>query len=156
MGPSNRVSCETGSFSSCHNPHRFLHSEVLRLQFHELEPWVVQSVLLPSCSSWLIHMRVWDILVHQLPPCLDNCPLHPCCPSPPFLPVWMNISSLILCCQTSIQFNFLVVLVIFFIFKLVIILPLVMRQSEAYLSMSLSWPEIPVATRIYNFLKLTR
>ena len=31
MDPSNRLSCETSSFSCCCNPHRFLQSEVLRL-----------------------------------------------------------------------------------------------------------------------------
>ena len=33
MVPSNGLSCETGSFSQCHNPHRFLQPEVLRLYF---------------------------------------------------------------------------------------------------------------------------
>ena len=55
VGPSNRLSCETGSFSHCGNPHRFLQPEVLRLYFPALEPWVVLLVSLLSCSSWLIH-----------------------------------------------------------------------------------------------------
>ena len=33
--------------------------EVLRLYFPALEPWVVRSVLLPSCSSWFIGTQMW-------------------------------------------------------------------------------------------------
>ena len=100
MGLSNELSCEAGSFS-CHlNPHRFFQSDVLRLYFPKLEPWVVQSVLLPSCSSQFIHTQMWDYLFCQLPPC-QVCQPWPChkssltsCPSPPLVSTWMNISSL--------------------------------------------------------------
>ena len=64
---------------SCHcNPYRFFQSMVLRLYFPALEPWVAQSVSLPSHP------------LHQLPPhlplfsscCLAVSPLcpaaHPC------------------------------------------------------------------------------
>ena len=36
-----------------------------RLYFPVLEPWVELSVSLPSCSSWFIHMQMWDHPVHQ-------------------------------------------------------------------------------------------
>ena len=52
VGLSNELSCEVGYFSSC-SPHRFLPSEILRLYFLMLEPWIVWSVSLPSCSSQL-------------------------------------------------------------------------------------------------------
>ena len=52
--------CEAGRFSYHCNPHRFFLSEGLRLYFPVLEPWVVQSVLLPSCSSRFICMQIWD------------------------------------------------------------------------------------------------
>ena len=52
--------------------------------FPMLEPWVVQSVLLPSCSSWLICTRMW-VCSH-----LVTCPCHPSFLSLPLLPVWMN------------------------------------------------------------------
>ena len=39
-------------------------------------------------------------------------PLHPGCPSPPLLPVWMNISFLSPWCCTSLSFDFLSVLVV--------------------------------------------
>ena len=82
LGPcgSLQLSCETGSFS-CHcNPHKFLQPEVLKLYLPALEPWVVCSVSLPSCSSWLI-------LLHQLSPGHSPPPpfwssSHPLVPNP--------------------------------------------------------------------------
>ena len=53
-GLSNELTCEAGSLSCCRNPYRSFQSEVLSLYFPALEPWVVQSVSLPSCSSWFI------------------------------------------------------------------------------------------------------
>ena len=69
MGLSTEHSCEAGSFSCGHNPHRFLQPEVLRLYFPALEPWIAWSVLLPSCSSLFIHTQMWD---HQPPSCLPS------------------------------------------------------------------------------------
>ena len=54
VGLSNKLSCEAGSFSHCCNTHRFFQSKALRLYFSKLEPWVVQSVSLLSCSFWFI------------------------------------------------------------------------------------------------------
>ena len=101
MGLSNKVSCEAASFSHCPlNPHRCFQSEAMRFYFPIVEPWVVQSVLLPTCSSRFICKRMWDRPVHKPPPSLVLQPL-PChksspkgCLSPPLLPVWMNVSSL--------------------------------------------------------------
>ena len=39
-------------------------------------------------------------------------PLHPGCPSPPLLPVWMNAYFLFPWCRTSLLFDFLSVLVV--------------------------------------------
>ena len=98
MGLSNELSCEAGSFFCCRlNPHRCFQSEALRLYFLKLGPWVVWSVLLPSCSSQFIHTRMWDSLLHQPLLCLV-CQLpcmSPLLPSPPLLLVWMNVSCLI-------------------------------------------------------------
>ena len=86
LGLSNKLSCETGSLSQCRlNPHRYFQSEVLRLYFPNLEPWVAWSVSLPICSSWFIHTRMWFYLLSQLPPrlhwfssrCLAASPLYP-------------------------------------------------------------------------------
>ena len=102
MGLSHKLFCEAGSFSHCRNTHRFFQSEVSRLYFPALEPWVAQSVLLPSCSSQFICTQMWDRPLHEPPLhppqssscCLAASPLHPGCPSLPHLPVWMNVSSL--------------------------------------------------------------
>ena len=83
----------------------------LRLYFPVLGSWVAQSISLPSFSSWFICTQIWDLLVHQPPPCLPwstSCsvahlvlccclvtpPLYPCSWSLPLLPVWTNVSSL--------------------------------------------------------------
>ena len=82
------------------NPHRFFQSEVLRLYFPTLGPWVAQSVSLPSCSSWFISTQMWDRPLLQLPlTCssshsLATSPLCPGCLAPPLLLVWMYVSSL--------------------------------------------------------------
>ena len=99
-GLSNGLFCDSGSFSSCCNSHRLLQPEVLKLYFSVLEPWVGHFVSLPSCSSWLICMRKWDIPVHQLTPCPPLSISHalPCVLSTlasclqPLLPVWMKVS----------------------------------------------------------------
>ena len=92
MGLSNKLSCEAGSFSRCHNSHRFLLPEVLRLYFPQLETWVAWSVSLPSCPSWLSTHSCGT--AHSASCSLAVRPLHPCCLSLPLLPVWMNVSSL--------------------------------------------------------------
>ena len=87
VGLSNELSCEAGSFSHYCNTHRFLQPEVLRLSFPMLEPWVAQSVLLPSFSSQFIHMQMWELPVLQ-PPSSPPChPLHPGSLSLPLVPV---------------------------------------------------------------------
>ena len=124
MGLSTELSSEAGSFSCCClNPHGCFQSAALRLYFPQLQPWIEQSVSLPSCSSQFICTRMWDCPLHQppahrvhqllprrpatawpapllnLPPCwfasrhLATSPLRPGCPSPPLLLVWMNVSS---------------------------------------------------------------
>ena len=105
MDLSNKPSCDSGSSSLCHNPCRFLLTEVLKLYFLVPEPCVEQSVLLPSCSSQFSAGKCGifqftschlDHPIHQLPTCyrLATCPLRLGCPSPPLLPVWINVSSL--------------------------------------------------------------
>ena len=100
MGLSNKLSCKAGSFSCCLNPYRFFQSEVFRLYFPALGPWVARSVSLPSCSSQFICMQMWGHPVHNPPPHWVLQPL-PCCESScesstslPLLPFWMNVSFL--------------------------------------------------------------
>ena len=101
VGLSNELSCEAGSFS-CHlNRHRFFQSEVLRLYFPVVEPWVVWSLLVPwlprSYFSWFICTQIWDCLVHQLLPCHKS--------SSPWLPVFAPPTSV----DEGFFFNSLVV-----------------------------------------------
>ena len=104
MSPSNGLSCDTGGFSHCRMPHRFLQPEVLRLYFPTLEPWVAWSVSLPICSSWFIHTQMWDHLVHQFLPWPPVCQPLPChASSPPWLPISATLTSLDQC----FSFNFL-------------------------------------------------
>ena len=58
VGLSKELSCEARYLSCHHNPHRFLQSEVLRFYFPALEPWVVWSILLPTCISQFILMQM--------------------------------------------------------------------------------------------------
>ena len=64
----------------------------LRLYFPELEPWVAQSVSLPSWSSRFICKRMWGHPVRQPPPSRESS--EPGCPPPPLLPFWVSVSSL--------------------------------------------------------------
>ena len=75
VGLSSEHSCEARSFSHGSNPHCSLPPEVLRLYFPPLEPWVMRSVSLPSCSFQFIRMQVWDYPVHQPPPRLPGPPV---------------------------------------------------------------------------------
>ena len=88
VGLSSGLSCEAGIFSCHRNPHGFFQSEVLRLYFPTLEPWVAQSVLLPAYQQENIGMPVHQPLPYQAGP------LHTAFLSSPLLPVWMNVSSL--------------------------------------------------------------
>ena len=101
MDLSNELSCEAGIFSCCClNTHRCFQLEILRLYFPMLEPWVVWSVSVTSCSCWFICVRIWDSPGCKPLPCwvCQPLPCHesslPGCPAPPFLPVLMNVSSL--------------------------------------------------------------
>ena len=99
MGLSNELSCEVGSFSCCRlNPHRCFQSQVLRLYFPVLGPWVAWSVSLPSSFSWFIHTWMWDWPVCQPLPLLPwSSSRRPAarllCPAA-LLPVWKNVPSL--------------------------------------------------------------
>ena len=73
---------------------------------------------------------------------LDTCPLFLGFPSPPLLPVWMNVSSLTLWLLDFPTVQFSGTSVCFFVFKFVVLLSVV-RGSKAYLPMPQSWPEVP-------------
>ena len=127
-GSLQQLSCEAGSFSCHHNLHRFLQPEVLRLYFPSLKSWVVQCVSLPSCSSWFIHMQMWDCPVCQSLPCHMS--------SPP----WLLISTPTASLNECFFFNSLVVRLpcsmifwqfwLFFVYKFVVVLLLVVGGGK--------------------------
>ena len=107
MDLSNGLSCEAGSFSHCRlNPHQCFQSEVLRLYFPAVEPWVVWSVSVPTCSSSLSACKCGTA-------CSSSChvagQLQPCLPHPTIchlairqlLPCLLRSSSQALPCRES-------------------------------------------------------
>ena len=152
MGLSSELFCEAGSFS-CHlNLHRCFQSEVLRLYFPTLEPWVERFVSLPSCSSQFIYIQMWDHLFHQPLPCMV-CQLPPCHESsPPRLPISAPPTGLDEC----FFFNSLVVGLpysmifwkfwLFFVFKFCCP-SFGCTRSKVYLPMPPSWSEVQIFPR---------
>ena len=88
-------------------------------------------------------------LAHQLPPRLSRSTNHhlamsclcPSCPSQPLLLVWMNVSSLTLVVGLPYSLIFWQFW-LFFVFKFVVVLLLVVRGSKVYLPMPPSWLEV--------------
>ena len=132
---SNKLSCEVGSFFRHHNPHRILQPEVLRLSFPMLEPWVVWSVSLPSCSSQFIRTQMWDHPVCQPPSCRAYSLYR--------LPISTSPTSLNECFFFNSLFVRLPYSSIFWQFSLFfVVLLLVVRGSKVYLPMPPFWLEI--------------
>ena len=111
-----------------------------------LAPWVAWSVSLLSCSSWFIHMQIWDHLLHQPPPCLKS--------SPPRLPVSSPAARLCPSYQSGWMFLLYTLVVglpyssifwhfwLFLVFKFVVLL--VVWGGTVYLPTPPSWPEVCV------------
>ena len=149
MGLSNKLSCEAGNFSHCCNPPRFLPPEVLRLYILMMDPWIGWSDLLSICSSWFIHMQIWDLLVHQ------PLPYQPV-PSPATLPEssppWLPVSAPPTGLDECFFFNSLVVGLaynlifwqfwLFFVFKFFVVLILVVQGGKVYVPMPPSRLEV--------------
>ena len=161
MGLSSELSCGAGSFSHSCNPHRFFQSGILRLYFPTLEPLFVQSVSLPSCSSWFTCTQMWHRPALQLSPrnpsattlpalVLQALPCHQS--SPPRLPISAPSTGLYEC----FFFNFLDVgfpygsifwqFWLFLVFKFFVVLLLVVRGGTV---LPPSWLEL----LFMNFLK---
>ena len=144
MGLSKELSCEAGVFSCCCNPHRFFQSECLRLYFPLLEPWVAQSVSLPSCSSQYICMQMWDYwsialssLVCQLLSCQESSPPWLLASAPPtgldecFLTPWLSVFHTVQFSVSSCYFLFLSLWLSFFL--------LCKEAKYIYLCLHLGW-----------------
>ena len=132
ISPSNRLSCEIWFLMLPHSP--LFYSQRFWGLFPALEPWVAWSVSLPSCSSLLVCTRMWDIPVHQPPPCaLSSLPLLPVCVNVSFLTPWLSDFHTVQLSGSSGCFCL-------FVFKFVVLL-LVVRVSKVYLPMPPSWLE---------------
>ena len=91
-----------------------------------LEPWVTRFASLPAVcpglsvrecgatgsASGQTAFPVCPTLRQSWSRHSNASPLHPGCPSPPLLPVWMNVYFLSPWCRTSLLFDFLSVLVV--------------------------------------------
>ena len=98
MGLSKDLSCEAGSLLLPPQPPRVFSIRGLRLYFPPLEPWVVGCVTQSTSCCLTVQLQLCPppSTIHHLPgsaSCrLAVSPLCPGCPSPPLLPVWMNVS----------------------------------------------------------------
>ena len=142
MGLSNELSCEAGSFSCCCLNPMGVFTQRFEALFPRAGALGCVVCFAPRhCSSWLIYARIWGNTTGQGLPAttlwgllvaawlapFHNPPLHwvrqplPCCESSlPQLPISAPPTGLDECfffyllgCQTSIQFDFLSVLVVF-------------------------------------------
>ena len=133
-------------YSIATTPTGFYSQRFLRLCFPMLEPWVVWSVSLPSCSSQFIRMWIAQLASSCLShPVLQPPPCHksslPSYTALPLLLVWMNVSSLtpwLLDCHRLIFCQFWLV----FVFKFVVVLLLVVRGGTACLPTPPPWPNV--------------
>ena len=142
----------------------------LRLYFPILEIWVVQSVLLPCSSSWFICARVWGLgsascrtacpipqsTISRGPPATAllgvlSDPAALLCPS--YRSGWIFLLYL-LGCRTSMQFDFMSVLVVLFFFLILDVLLLVVRGGTVCLPMPPSWPEAQQMRTTFAFIKI--
>ena len=140
-------------------------SEALRLNFPVLEPWVAQSVSIPSCSSQFICMWMWDHSVPNLPPCwVCQLPLGPPATALPWvLSTWLPISAPPTGLDECFFFNSFVVGLpyssifclfwLFFVFKFSVFLLLVVQGGTVYLPTPLTWLQVN-QKRIFFIFKI--
>ena len=133
---------ETGSFSCCHNSHRFLQPEILRLYFAHagnlgcsvcltpqlfLPVYLHANVKLPISSATPCRMSsLLKVPVSTPPRSLDKC-------------FFFN-SSVVRLPYSSIFWQ----LWLFFVFKFTVVLFLFLQGGKVYLPMPPSWPETTI------------
>ena len=136
MGLSNKLSCEAGSSSCHHNPHRFYSQRFWGFISLHWNPWLHGLSHSPVVSPDLSTCKCGTTSHHiaKRPLCA------PSCPSPPLLPVWMNVSSLtpwlsgfhtVWFSGSSSCFLFLILLLSFFW--------LCKKEKSIYLHLHLGW-----------------
>ena len=119
MGLSSKLSCKAESFSQ---PPQVFSVRCFETYFPTLEPCVMQSVSLPSCSSWFIFMQMYDLPLHQLPCCTSSPSQLPLsAPSTSLDECFFFKSLVVRLSYSSIFWQFW----LFFVFKFVVVLLLV-------------------------------
>ena len=128
--------------------HPQVFSEVLRLYFSVLEPWVAWCVLLSSCSSQFILMQMWDhqlsqpavllaLVLQPLPFCESSPPQLPISAPPTGLDECFFLNSLVVGLRySSIFWQFW----LFFVFYICCLPPLGVRGGKVYQPMPPAWP----------------
>ena len=149
MGLSSELSCEAGSFSYHINLHSFFSVRGFEALFPHIGTWLVQSVSLLSCSSQFICTKCGA--AHSASHCLA-CPGLPALALLQVLSTWLPVSAPPASLDECFFFNSSVVGLLyslifwqfwlFFKFKFVVFLLLVVRGGKAYLPMPPSWLEI--------------
>ena len=121
-------------------PTDFSQSEILRLYFPALDPWVAWSVSLPSCSSWFICTQMWDYLPCQLLPFHESSLPQLSVSTPPAnLDECFFFNSLVVGLPDSLIFwQFWLC----FVFKYVVVLLLVVWGGTVCLPTPPSWAEV--------------
>ena len=114
-----------------------------------LEPWVVRSVSLPSCSSRFICTQMWNHPVRQLTPHPPGGPSATALPR--VLSAWLPSSVPPTGLDECLFFNSLVVglryslvlsVLVVFVYKFVVVLHLVVQRGKVYLPTPPSWLEV--------------
>ena len=137
---SNKVSCEAGSFLLQPQAPQVFTARGFEALFPALELWVAWSVLLPSYSSRFICMQMWDHLVCQPLPHPPHPPAAPLCPPVSLDECFFFNSLVVRLPYSSIFWQFW----LFFVFKFVVVLLLVVQGGKVYLPTPPSWPEVPM------------
>ena len=138
VGLSTELSCEDGSFSWCLSPYNFLQPEVLRLYFPVLECSGNAGMRCMVCLTTqlffgFIHMEMWDHLVHR------HCHAEALSAPPASVEERFLFNSLVVRLPYSLIFwQFWV----FFVFKFVVVLLLVVQEGKVYLRPPPCWLEV--------------
>ena len=136
------LSCEAGTFSLCWNPHRFFTARgfesLVSLHWNPGFHGLSRSPVAPSSLS-ACECRITCMVHHLALPRILSAPATHLCPS--YHSGWMFLS--LLGCRTSMQMIFCQFW-LFFAFKLVVILLLVVQGGKVFLPMPPSRPELPV------------
>ena len=153
-GSLQKLSCEAGFFSHWSNPTEFYRQRFWGFSspcqnpgLHGLSqsPVVLYSYPLANVGAPIPPATT---LPSQSSSChLVAHPLHHSCLSLPLLPIWMNVSSLTLFVGLPYSLIFWKFW-LFFVFKFVAVLLLVVRGGKLYLYTPPSWPEVKIEVNL--------